>query len=113
MKVEIIRYLKTLDLEKIILFGSYAYGAPDEDSDIDIYVVTKDDFIPESWSEKNDIHLKVAHKMQDMLQNYPIDLITHTKKMHQKFISLNSSFSRKVMKDGIVIYGCIPLTASC
>ena len=28
--------------EKIILFGSYAYGTPREESDIDIYVVLKD-----------------------------------------------------------------------
>jgi predicted nucleotidyltransferase len=36
--------LETLgdDCEKIILFGSYAYGTPREESDIDIYVVLKD-----------------------------------------------------------------------
>ncbi|HRF57283.1 MAG TPA: nucleotidyltransferase domain-containing protein [Campylobacterales bacterium] len=28
----------------MILFGSYTYGTPDENSDIDLYVVTKDDF---------------------------------------------------------------------
>ena len=25
--------------EKIILFGSYAYGEPDEDSDIDLFII--------------------------------------------------------------------------
>jgi predicted nucleotidyltransferase len=36
--------LKTVgdDCEKIILFGSYAYGTPREDSDYDFYVVLKD-----------------------------------------------------------------------
>ena len=29
--------------EKIYLFGSYAYGTPGEESDIDIYVVVPDD----------------------------------------------------------------------
>jgi predicted nucleotidyltransferase len=28
--------------EKIVLFGSYAYGEPREESDIDIYIVLKD-----------------------------------------------------------------------
>jgi hypothetical protein len=29
-------------MRKIILFGSYAYGTPEEESDIDIYVTLKD-----------------------------------------------------------------------
>jgi predicted nucleotidyltransferase len=35
--------LKFVPARCIYLFGSYAYGTPDEDSDIDIYVVTPDD----------------------------------------------------------------------
>jgi predicted nucleotidyltransferase len=31
---------KPLHPEKVILFGSYAWGQPTEDSDIDLYVVT-------------------------------------------------------------------------
>jgi predicted nucleotidyltransferase len=31
------------DCEKIILFGSYAYGVPKEDSDYDFYIILKDD----------------------------------------------------------------------
>ena len=35
--------LKTVPAEAIYLFGSYAYGTPREDSDLDIYVVVPDD----------------------------------------------------------------------
>ncbi|MGI6783108.1 MAG: nucleotidyltransferase domain-containing protein [Aminivibrio sp.] len=31
-----------LDIDRIYLFGSYAYGKPDETSDIDLYVVLSD-----------------------------------------------------------------------
>lgn len=31
-----------LDIDRIYLFGSYAYGEPDETSDIDLYVVLSD-----------------------------------------------------------------------
>jgi len=34
--------LKTVPAEAIYLFGSYAYGTPGEDSDLDIYVVVPD-----------------------------------------------------------------------
>jgi len=34
--------LAPLHPEKVILFGSYAWGQPMEDSDVDLYVVTQD-----------------------------------------------------------------------
>lgn len=39
LKQEIVEHLKPLNPEKIILFGSYAYGTPTEDSDIDLFLV--------------------------------------------------------------------------
>ena len=36
-----------------MLFGSYAYGVSNEDSDVDLLVVTNDDFIPQNFAEKN------------------------------------------------------------
>jgi len=35
--------LQTVHAEAIYLFGSYAYGIPNDDSDFDIYVVVPDD----------------------------------------------------------------------
>jgi len=35
--------LQTVSAEAIYLFGSYAYGTPGEESDLDIYVVVPDD----------------------------------------------------------------------
>jgi predicted nucleotidyltransferase len=45
LELEIIKniILATVPTEKIYLFGSYAYGTPRDDSDVDIYVVLKDD----------------------------------------------------------------------
>lgn len=50
IKQEIVEKLKPLKPEKIILFGSYAYGTPTEDSDLDICVVEKD--YENKWEEK-------------------------------------------------------------
>ena len=52
VKKRLLKSFKPLNPEKIILFGSYAYGTPDANSDIDIYVVTKDEFIPQNFKEK-------------------------------------------------------------
>jgi predicted nucleotidyltransferase len=101
LKHKIVERLKPLDPHKIILFGSYAYGTPKQDSDIDLYVVTKDEFMPQSFKEKSELHLKVARAIKDLMKDIPTDLITHTKAMHSKFIEMDSMFSRKILKDGI------------
>lgn len=41
LKHEIVKRLKPLNPHKIILFGSYAYGNPNEDSDIDLCIIEK------------------------------------------------------------------------
>ena len=101
IKNQIIEALKPLDPEKVILFCSYAYGEPTADSDIDLYIVTKDDFIPQSFKEKSEIYLKYARSIRDLQKEIAIDLIVHTRKMFEKFVDLNSSFYRHSIKEGI------------
>ena len=92
--------LKTLPLSQMILFGSYAWGHPTEDSDIDIYIVTQDNYLPTSWKQKRDLVRSISDKIIDLRMRYPIDLIVHTKPMHQKFIETNSSFAEQIMEGG-------------
>ncbi len=40
LTTELIARLKPIKPEKIVLFGSYAYGSPDENSDIDICIIS-------------------------------------------------------------------------
>ena len=44
--------LKPINPEKIIIFRSYARGTQTPDSDIDIYIVTKDNFIPKNFKKE-------------------------------------------------------------
>ena len=97
---EIINRLKEIDPYKVILFGSCAYGNPNENSDIDLYVVTKYNYIPKSYRENMDHYLKVSRYLRDLKQNYSIDLIVHTLAMYKKFIELQSSFSKTILSQG-------------
>ncbi len=47
LKPQIVKALMPLKPDKIILFGSYAYGTPNEDSDIDLFLI-KDDLTIEN-----------------------------------------------------------------
>jgi len=104
LKKEIVERLKPLNPDKIILFGSYAYGKPDENSDIDLYIVTNDDFVPQSWRDKSEIYLKFSKKLRDLQKTIPIDLIVHTRKMYEKFAKLNSSFYKHSILKGEQIW---------
>lgn len=100
----LVERLKKTDPCKIILFGSHAYGEPDPASDVDLLVVTEDDFLPKNFAEKNAIYLKVSNAITEIEKIIPIDLIVHTKAMHRKFIEMGSMFSRKIVVDGKVLY---------
>jgi predicted nucleotidyltransferase len=104
LKIQLVERLREIDPYKIILFGSHAYGEPGPESDVDLLVVTEDDFLPLSFAEKNAIYLRVANSITDIEKQMPIDLIVHTKAMHRKFIEMGSMFSRKIAADGKVLY---------
>ncbi len=95
--------LKAINPYLVLLFGSYAYGTPNPDSDIDLLVVTNDDFMPRNFNEKLKISLKVKKHLFDINKEVAIDLIVYTKPMYQKFIELQSSFSREILSKGIIL----------
>jgi len=101
IKLEIIKKLEPLNLNKIILFGSHAYGSPHKESDIDLYVVTNDDFMPQNWKEKNQLYLKVSRALRELREDVAIDLIVHSKQMYEVFKETNSSFFKYDISRGI------------
>ncbi len=103
IKELIIEKLTPLNPNKIVLFGSYAYGTPTKDSDIDLYIVTNDNFMPQTWKEKSKIYLEYSKQLRDLQKEIPIDLIVHTKSMYNKFVDMDSMFSRKILQNGSTI----------
>jgi len=104
LKKQIVEQLKPLKPRKIILFGSHAWGTPDKESDLDLYVVTNDNFIPSNWKEKSKIYLKYIKNLDKINSQTGVDLIVHTKPMHQKFIQMDGMFCRKIMQQGVKLY---------
>ena len=96
--------LKKIDPYKVILFGSHAYGQPGEDSDIDILVVTSDNYVPNNFKDRISIELKVSSVISDIKEKCPVDLIVHTIPMHEKFLALGSMFSKEIIQKGRILY---------
>lgn len=100
----IVTRLKNLGIHKIILFGSLTSGEVHMDSDIDLIVVTNDEYLPKSYKEKSDVYLKVSSVLTDITGKIPIDLIVYTKPMFDKFNELGSLFSKEISRKGVVLY---------
>jgi predicted nucleotidyltransferase len=84
--------------EKIILFGSYAYGTPREESDIDIYVVLKDGSKLPILALQDIHHGFGRHKYYeevDVLANY---------KSRFEHRSTQPAMERTIANKGIVLY---------
>jgi predicted nucleotidyltransferase len=96
--------LQHLNVSKVILFGSYSKGTQSDNSDIDLLVVTNDNFIFESFAQKMEVKLKIANALNPLRKFADIDLIVHTKPMYEKFIMLNSGFKKEILSSGSVIY---------
>jgi uncharacterized protein len=77
---EITQRLKQLNPEKIILFGSYAYGTPNEDSDIDICIIKN---LPRSRARE--YTNKARKNLRDLVFKYKVgfDIITVPKNFIQ------------------------------
>jgi predicted nucleotidyltransferase len=84
--------------EKIILFGSYAYGTPREDSDYDIFIVLKDD------SEKPILAMqKIYRSLAKQPKMTPVDLLANYKSRFE-FRSTQPTIERRIASEGLVLY---------
>lgn len=81
--------------EKIILFGSYAWGEPNRDSDVDLFVVKEAENIRE-----------IAKKIDGSIfpRPFPIDLIVYTPEKLKSELSLEEPFVSKITEQGKILF---------
>jgi predicted nucleotidyltransferase len=80
--------------DKIILFGSYAYGTPHDDSDVDLLVI---------MPAKNE--LSQAFKIRMAVQRcFPMDLIVRTPENLRWRLEEGDWFLREIVSKGKILY---------
>ena len=82
--------------EKIILFGSYAWGNPGLNSDIDLFIVKN--------GEKS--RLEMMKEVEKIIprRNSPIDMLVYKDEQVKKRIKMKDPFFLKIFNSGKIIY---------
>jgi uncharacterized protein len=81
--------------ERIILFGSYAYGRPTADSDVDLLVILPFEGHPAR---------KAAEIRTSIRAPFPMDLLVRTPQQVQRRVEQGDFFMREIMEKGKVLY---------
>ena len=80
---------------------------PNDESDLDIIVITPDEFLPVTNRERMCIHHKYNPLIKKFRKHIPIDLMVYTKMMFLKLMETGSSFSEEIRLRGKVLYETI------
>ena len=85
--------------QKIILFGSYAYGTPDEDSDIDLLIIKETDKRPpDRWME-------VQRLLRHPYAGVPVSPFVYTPQELEHRQAIKDFFIQEILERGKVLYG--------
>jgi predicted nucleotidyltransferase len=84
--------------EKIILYGSYAYGKPTEDSDIDLFIVKDTD------KRRVDRFVEVKRLIYEPGRRISISPIVYTPREVEGRLALGDDFVEEVLTRGEVLY---------
>ena len=91
------RIVVALNPAQIVLFGSYAYGHPTPDSDVDLLVIMETDQKP---AERQ---MAVSRLIRP--RPFPVDILVRTPEEIKKALHLQDPFIWEILERGRVLYG--------
>ncbi len=91
------RIVAAVNPEKIILFGSYAYGHPTQDSDLDLLVI-----VGELKEKRREIRFRIRKALRKFL--IAKDIIVATENEIEDWKDVKGAFLSTVVNKGKVIY---------
>ena len=81
--------------EKIVLFGSYAYGQPTNDSDIDLLVI---------MTHAGNAVEQAAEIRASMHSAFPVDVLVRTPGKIRERMEMGDTFLKTILDKGEVLY---------
>jgi predicted nucleotidyltransferase len=84
--------------QRVILFGSYAYGKPTESSDVDLLVVMP--FKGKDFRQA----VKISSRLPRQI---PLDVIVRTPETLRRRIEMGDFFLREIVEKGEILYEAV------
>jgi predicted nucleotidyltransferase len=81
--------------EKIILFGSHAWGTPGDDSDVDLLVILP--YQGKAWRTASAIRERVHPR-------FPLDILVRSTEQMQARLAIHDTFLTDIITRGKVVY---------
>jgi len=91
------RIVAALAPVRVVLFGSYAWGEPDSDSDLDLYVI-----VPDQSEPAYRLARRAYHALHGV--NISVDVVVRTRTELDRNAGVASSFDSEVLSRGVVLY---------
>ncbi len=92
------RLILVYDPEKILLYGSYAYGQPDEGSDVDLLIVKR------TRERPIDRRIAVRRIVSDLRRKTPFSALVVTPEELSQRISIGDDFLKEITVKGKILY---------
>ncbi len=91
----ILRLLRAYHPDRVILFGSYARGSFDHDSDLDLVIIkrTRKRFLD-----------RIKEVIEIIKPRFSVDILVYTPGEFTRMVRSGNAFIRDVVKEGKVLY---------
>ena len=96
--------LKPSDPYKIILFGSYARGNQDENSDIDVMVVLDNNHVSKTYKERLEKKVFIRNLVLEINRKIPLDILVYSKEELDIIKKHGNYFIDEIENTGKIIY---------
>jgi len=96
--------LKSSNPYKIILFGSYAKGNQDENSDIDLMVILDNNHVSKTYQERLNKKIPVRNLVLEINRKISLDILVYSKEELNIIKKHGNYFIDEIEKTGKVIY---------
>ena len=90
-------FVKALDPLRVYLFGSYVYGTPNQDSDLDFYIVVDD-----NRTDILDLTVRAYSACSEM-KRHPVDILVGTKSRFEAR-KHRPTIEKEVYQKGVLLY---------
>jgi uncharacterized protein len=85
--------------QKIILFGSYAWGKPTQESDIDLFIIKN------TTASRIDRAVKVRTILDEENAQFPLDVLVYTPEEIKRRLEIEDDFVIEILEKGEILYG--------